>query len=171
MRTPSERLIFKTAYDRIGLLLLIALLLAGCERPKETPVKTDRVAFGANEHQKAFGDYTLHVNALTTDQLPPEVAKGYRIPRSTNRAMLNVVVTTKSEGADKPMTATVTANARNLAGQFKDLEIREILEKDAIYYIADLAVDDQETLIFDIDVLPVNEHDVLKLSYKHEFFH
>ena len=171
MRTPPTRLSFKATYNRFGLLLLITLLIAGCERPKETPVETDRVAFRANEHQKAFGDYTLHINALTTEQLPPEVAKKYRIPRSTSRAMLNVVVTTKSEGVDKPITATVIANARNLAGQFKDLEMREILEKDAIYYIADLAVDDQETLIFNIDVLPVNEHDVFKLSYKHEFFH
>ncbi len=171
MRTPSETLIFKAAYGLVGLLVLIASLLAGCERPKETPVGTDRVALEANEHLKTFGDYTLHVNALTTDQLPSEVAKEYRISRSTSRAMLNVVVTTKSDGADKPVTASVIANARNLAGQFKDLEMREILEKNAIYYIADIAVDDQETLIFDIDVIPVNETDVLKLSYKHEFFH
>jgi hypothetical protein len=171
MRISSESRIFRPACHRAGLLLVIAVVLAGCERPKEIPVETDRVVLGANEHLKTFGNYTLHVNALTTDQLPPEVAKEYRIQRSNSRAMLNVVVTAKSDGGDKPVTAAVVANARNLAGQFKDLEMREIVEKDAIYYIADLAVDNQETLTFIIDVLPANETEVLKLSYTHEFFH
>jgi hypothetical protein len=171
MQISSEPRIFDPAHAPAALVLLTVLVLGGCERPKEVPVDASRVALAANEHLKAFGDYTLHVNALTTDQLPPEVAKEYRIQRSTARAMLNVVVTTKSDNGDKPVTANVVANARNLAGQFKDLEMREIREKDAIYYIADLPVDNQETLIFNIDVLPVNETEVLRLSYRHEFFH
>lgn len=49
--------------------------------------------------------------------------------------------------------------------------MREITEKDATYYIADMAVDDKDTVTFDIDVVPVNETDPLKVTYRHEFFH
>jgi hypothetical protein len=147
------------------------LLLAGCERAKETPVDTDRVILAVNEHQKVFGNYTLHVNALTTDQLPQEVAKEYRIPRSNSRAMLNVVITRKADDGDEPVTGRVSANARNLAGQFKELDVREINEQDAIYYIADMAVDDKDTVTFDIDVVPVNESEPFKVTYRHKFFH
>ena len=158
---------------RVSVLILSAALvvLAGCERAKETPAETDRITLGANEHQKDFGDYTLHVNALTTDQLPQDVAKEYRIPRSNSRAMLNVVITKKAADGDEPVPGSVNANARNLAGQLKELEMREITEEKAIYYIADLSVDDKDTVTFDIDVVPVNESDPFKISYRHEFFH
>ncbi|MYF70586.1 MAG: DUF4426 domain-containing protein, partial [Proteobacteria bacterium] len=46
-----------------------------------------------------FGDYTLHFNALTTDQLPAEVAQRHGIVRSGNRAMLHVSILRKREGA------------------------------------------------------------------------
>ena len=39
------------------------------------------------EQSKAFGDYTVHFSAFTTDLLSSEVAKLYRIPRSRNRAL------------------------------------------------------------------------------------
>lgn len=153
-------------------MLPVAMLtLAGCERAKETPVDSDRIVLGTNEHQRDFGEYTLHINALTTDQLPQEVAKEYRIARSNSRAMLNVVITKKVAVGDEPVTGNVTANARNLAGQFKELNMREITEQDAIYYIADMAVDDKDTVTFDIDVVPMNESDPFKVTYRHEFFH
>ncbi len=153
------------------ILATAVFVLAGCERAKETPVDSDRIVLGANEHQKDFGNYTLHVNALTTDQLPQEVAKEYRIARSNSRAMLNVVITKKADGGGEPVTGKVAASARNLAGQFKELDMKEITEQDAIYYIADMAVDDNDTVTFDIDVVPVNESDPFKVTYRHEFFH
>ena len=163
----------RSVIKRVCVLIVSAalLVLAGCERAKETPVDSDRITLEANEHQRDFGSYTLHVNALTTDQLPQEVAKEYRIPRSNSRAMLNVVITKKADGGDEPVMGSVAASARNLAGQFQELNMREITEQDAIYYIADLAVDDKDTVTFDIGVVPVNESDPFKVTYRHEFFH
>ena len=48
--------------------------------------------WAAAEQSQTFGDYEIHYNALTTDQLSPEVAKAYGIVRSGSRAMLNVSV-------------------------------------------------------------------------------
>lgn len=115
MRTLTEPRVLLPARRCILVLILpaVLLVLAGCERAKETPVDSDRVALQANEHQNQFGDYTLHINALTTDQLPQEVAKEYRIARSNSRAMLNVVITKKAVVGDEPVTGRVTANAKN----------------------------------------------------------
>ncbi|MCZ6803942.1 MAG: DUF4426 domain-containing protein [Proteobacteria bacterium] len=151
--------------------LLMLIILTGCEQSGQPGVSSgDRVVLGLHEHAKVFGNYTIHVNALTTDQLPSDVARTYRIQRSKSRVMLNVVIMKNESGVDKPMTGTVTALTRNLASQIKNLEIREIIEQDAIYYIGTVSVANAETLIFDIDVTPANETTSFLLNYKQQFF-
>ena len=104
---------------------------------------------------KAFGDYVLHFNAISTDQLPPEVARAYNIVRSKNRAMLTVSIIKNVENSPGVSQAgTVNATAANLTGQLKNLTLREIREDAAIYYIGDVAVANSETLVFNIDVVP-----------------
>jgi hypothetical protein len=44
------------------------------------------------ENATRTGGYTIHHNALTTDNLPAQVATTYGIPRSKNRALLNLSV-------------------------------------------------------------------------------
>jgi len=145
--------------------------LAGCDAPQQAaPDTTTRVVFGPHENEKEFGNYTVHVNALTTDQLPADVARSYTITRSKNRAMLNVVVMKTTDGVKKPTTATVTTLTRNLANQVKDMKMREIIEQDAVYYIGDIPVDNEESLIFNIDVTPAGETMRLSMSYSKQFF-
>ena len=82
-----------------------------------------------NITHKAFGDYVLHFNAISTDQLPPEVARAYNIVRSKNRAMLTVSIIKSIDNApDVSQAGTVTATAANLTGQLKNLTLREIKE-------------------------------------------
>jgi len=120
---------------------------------------------------KAFGDYVLHFNALSTDQLPPEVARAYNIVRSKNRAMLTVSIIKNVENApDVSQAGTVSATAANLTGQIKNLTLREIREDDAIYYIGDVAVANSETLVFKIDAVPENQTDRLSVRFSRQFF-
>ena len=120
---------------------------------------------------KAFGDYVMHFNAISTDQLPPEVARAYNIVRSKNRAMLTVSIIKNVEGAPGASQAgTVNATAANLTGQIKNLTLREIREDDAIYYIGDVAVANSETLVFNIDAVPENQTDRLSVRFSRQFF-
>ena len=84
--------------------------------------------------------------------------------------MLNVVITKNIDGADKPVTGTVITVARNLASQIKDMEMREIIEQDAIYYIGVISVDNEENIIFDIEATPVNESEPFLMTYRQQFF-
>jgi len=122
------------------------------------------------ENAMDFGDYVVHYNALGTDFLSPDVAKHYGITRSKNRAMINVSVMKKAMGlAGQPVKATVTARATNLNGQTKSLEVREIDEQTAIYYIAEFPVVNQETLDFTVEVTPAGETPKT-VTFRQQFF-
>jgi len=88
------------------------------------------------ENITKFGDYVIHHTALPTDVLLPKVAKAYKIKRSKNRGMLNIVVQHNGKG----VAAKVTGTGTNLNSQLKHLQFREIKEGDVIYYISSFRV-------------------------------
>ena len=139
--------------------------IAACQQPPE------EAALPLTVTSQDFGDYVLHFNALTTDQLVAQVAQQHGIVRSSNRAMLNVTILKKDDvGATRPVTGQVSVSASNLTGQRKNISVREVREQDAIYYIGESAVADRETLIFTIDVTPIEEITPLSVRYMKQFF-
>ena len=123
------------------------------------------------EQSKSFGDYTVHYSAFTTDILTPEVAKSYRIPRSKNRALLNVSVLKKvMNTAGTPVPAKIEASATNLSAQLRDLKVRELSDGGAIYYIAETTVDNEETLKYSLKILPEGEKQGFSLEFQQQFF-
>ena len=59
----------------------------------------------------------------------------------------------------------------SLAGQIKDLTLREIVEGDgeAIYYVGDTAVANGETLIFDIQATPEGGTQSPRVKFQRHF--
>ncbi len=154
-------------------VLIAAMGLSSCERVDEGvgSISTERISLAVHENYKDFGGYLLHVNALGTNQLPPEVAQSAGIVRSDNRGMLNVVILKKLEASeDQPWAGAVKVAAANLAGQFRSIDMRKVTEQDAIYYIGEFAVSNQETLVFDIDVVPENETRRLAVRFTKQFY-
>lgn len=123
------------------------------------------------EQSRSFGDYTVHYSAFSTDILSPEVAKSYQISRSKNRALLNVSVLKKVMGTTgQPVKAEVKATATNLSAQLRELEVRELTEHGAIYYIAQTTVNDEETLRYELSVKPEGEEMPFNFSFQQQFF-
>jgi uncharacterized protein DUF4426 len=154
-------------------LFIPLILLSACEQQTgSSQSNVDRIVFDANVHDMDFGNYVIHVNAITTDQLPTEIARGYKISRSKNRAMINITVREKQANQQIPVTATVNVAAKNLSNQLKNVKIREIKDSDpiAIYYIGELAVSNEEIIVFDVDVTPTGTSEALLLSYRQQFF-
>jgi hypothetical protein len=119
-----------------------------------------------------WGNYVIHFNAFTTDQLAAEVASRYGIVRSKSRAMLNVTVLGKEpDGRTRAVRASVRVQTTNLAAQIKSLDLREIVEGDgeAIYYVGDTAVARDETLAFDIEVTPEGEAQSYRVKFTRQF--
>ncbi len=141
-------------------------LLGACGGPDaDTPVPR---AQDAGNSFVDIGEHIVHFNALSTDQLPPEVARQYNIVRSKNRAMLNVSVLEK--GSNKPVTANVVVKTVNLTGQLKNVTMRKIEEQEAIYYIGETPVANRETLIFDISITPEGVAKAADVRFKRQFF-
>jgi len=143
------------------------LLASGCDYSPQQQVAK---AQPSEESFRDFGAYEVHYNAVRTDALTAEIARHYGIERSTNRVMLNVTVLHKQDGAaKKPVEAEVKVAARNLNEQLKDLELRRVLEGDAIYYIGEVSISGTEILVFDITVTPAGTQAPLSVKFTREF--
>ena len=151
-------------------LLATALVtLAGCGGPESGG--QPRPAAPSEPTHGVFGDYEVHFNALRTDGLAPEVARAYGIERSANRVLLNVSLLRRDAGGrTTPVDGTVTATARNLNGQLKNLAMRRITEGTSVYFIGEVGISGTEILVFDIDVTPGDGSGIRSVQFKREFF-
>jgi hypothetical protein len=120
---------------------------------------------------ESFGDYTIHINAFNSDTLQPNMAKAYNIIRSKNRGLLTISVVKKSSSANgMPIKAKVDAKATNLTGQLKNIQIREINDGDAVYYISEFNVADKEILDFTVNVTPPDDNGPYTVTLRQQFF-
>lgn len=120
------------------------------------------------ENSKAVGDYMVHFNALSSESLPPSVAKAYGIKRSKNTGLLNISVLKKG-GSFQGVEADIEVHATNLTGQLRKLSLRKITEQQAIYYISEFSVAHRETLDFDIKVTTA-DNSTGNISLRQQFF-
>jgi Domain of unknown function (DUF4426) len=145
--------------NRIGMSWLLALALsmnAPCTRA---------------DNSKDFGDYVIHYNSFATDMLTPEVAREYHITRSQNIGMVNITVLKKVLGSPgQPVHARVEVTATNLNGQLRKIQMREVREGNAIYYIGEFGVANEETVKFDVQVRPQGNMDYLKVEFSQDFY-
>lgn len=122
------------------------------------------------EQAEQFGDYEIHYNTVSTDFLAPQIAKLYGITRSSNRAILTVTVLKKQLGvAALPVKAQVQASAVNLSNQIKPMSMREITEGDAIYYVGEFPISNNETLDFNL-IVSTDGGATHSLAFRQQFF-
>jgi hypothetical protein len=154
----------------------MALVTGACGQSSPNAAQGDSGdVMSATESFRVFGDYELHFNALTTDQLNEVMATEHGIVRSRNRILLNVSVLEAQEiGVPMAVPAAVRASARNLTGQLRNLPVREVRDGEAIYYIAEAPIANAETLIFTIEATPESETEseaeALTVSFQKQFF-
>lgn len=123
----------------------------------------------AAQQSQEFGDYEVHYNTLNTNMLSPEIASVYGIQRAGTQAMLNITVLQKENR--EPTEARITATATNLTGQRREIELRQINDQGAIYYIGQFRVHDEELLNFNVQIQP-EDHDgePFELRFRQQFF-
>lgn len=129
------------------------------------------VSTASAENSTRENGYTIHHNAITTDMLSPEIAREYGLIRSRNRAMLNIaVIKDIPDSTGQPVRAEVRALTTNILGQQRKLRLREIREGDAVYYIADFLVRNEEKLNFHIDVKPEEMATWIPATFSQQFY-
>ncbi len=123
------------------------------------------------QRSQDFGDYVVHFNALNTNLIPPAAAQQYGIQRSSTRALLNIAILSKVMNTPgTPVHAKVTATGRNLSGQLRDIEIKEVDDQGAIYYLGQLRVRNEETFDFTLNITPDGADQPLVVKFRQQFF-
>ena len=120
---------------------------------------------------QTFGDYTIYYSAFTSDTLQPAVAKSYGITRSKNLGLLSVSIVKKSlSPLGTPVKAQVKADVTNLTGQLKTVEIREVDDGSAVYYLSEIYVSHKEVLDFVLYVTPNEESSPFVVKFRQQFY-
>lgn len=116
------------------------------------------------------GEYTVHYNAMPSTTLSPDIATRYGITRSSNRALINVSVMKGARAAEAvAVPARIEAAATNLNGQRQGLNLREVRDRGAIYYLGEARIEERDTLDFDLVVTPEGAPPVT-VRYRQEFW-
>jgi hypothetical protein len=128
-------------------------------------------SFSAAERSEEFGEFQVHYNALTTGLIEPSVARAYGIIRSKHRALINIAVLRRVMGTPaKPVQAVVKVEAVNLSAQLRSIEMRELSDAGAIYYIGEFPISNNDNLTFNVEVTPDGSETAHAISFKQEFF-
>jgi hypothetical protein len=137
------------------ILLLLTLLATAAWAENSTPIP----------------GYTVHHNAIPSASLDPAIAKQYGIQRSKYRGMLNVSIIKEVPGTTGTSSeGEVLAKATNIRGQSINIPMRKIEEGNAIYYIGEFRIADQETLNFELQVQPRGERRSYTAKLSQQFF-
>ena len=118
------------------------------------------------ENMKKLGSMNIHYMAIGSTFFTPEIAKAYGITRSRYNGLINISVLDNSQKGNPAKTVSLTGQAKNNLGQFKDLDFKEVKEGDAIYYLAQVNYSNEETIHFDIMINDGKDKQQLKFSQK-----
>ncbi|WP_269618845.1 DUF4426 domain-containing protein [Zhongshania sp. BJYM1] len=123
--------------------LLLSTLFSISSYAQETPPVTPT--------SSNFGKDTVHYNVLNTTFLSPEVAKSYGIVRGENKFIVNVSVRRQLDTSNIAVRAKVEGTSSDLIHR-NPLDFKEIIEQDAIYYIAEFELSNDERQDFRLSV-------------------
>jgi hypothetical protein len=155
--------VFTCSLLATGVLLLAASLSA-------TPPAKPSLTLSSGQNSVQSGEFTVHYNAMPSTKLTPEIATRYGVTRSANRALLNVSVMKGPRAAEAvAVPASIEAAATNPNGQRQALNLREVRDRDAIYYLGEARIDGRDTLDFELTVTPEGGTPI-NARYRQEFW-
>lgn len=131
------------------------------------PAMADR-----GEQKKIFGEYEVHYMGLTSSFLTEEVAEAYGIPRSRSLGYLSISLLENFEqgGMAEARSATITGTIKNLIGQSRELEFKEVRETAAIYYISTFRFDEDDVYRVNLKVTPEGHSVPLDVNFTQRFY-
>ncbi len=112
--------------------------------------------------------YHIHYNAFNTMMVTREVASHYGFTRARNRALVNISVL--DANTQEALPTQIHGTHKNLIGQVYPLTFQQIVEQNAIYYIAELRFSEAELWRFDIKIQPDPFANPIPLRFSQTFY-
>ncbi|WP_419812517.1 DUF4426 domain-containing protein [Bacterioplanoides sp.] len=130
------------------------------------------LAVNRGEQKQVFGDYEVHYIGLNSTFLTPDVAEAYGITRSGSLGYLSISILKNDKDAALPtaVAGKVTGQLRNLIGQSKELEFKEIKETNAVYYISTFRFDDGDMYNIRLQATPEGQKRSYDVKFSQRFY-
>lgn len=95
-------------------------------------------------------DIELHYSAFNSTFIAPKIANELQLKRNPYVALISISALDLYSVGKKPTQVKLDGTAKNLIGNTKKLKFREIIQGEAIYYLAELPISENETFSFEI---------------------
>ena len=118
------------------------------------------------EQMQKLGDWDVHYIAFPSTFLTSDVASTYDIERSKYLGIINISVL--DSDTKKALAVNIKVTARNLLGNVRELDVREIREQNAIYYIAEVPHRNEET--YRIKATLSSGNQTQELKFQQQFY-
>ena len=115
------------------------------------------------DDHKNFDNYSVHYALFNSTFVQPDIAAIHKLKRSKYENLINISVYKKGEPGTIP--AKIEGTSRNLIQQLKVLDIIEIKEENAIYYLAPVRISGKELMHFEFNVTPQNSNKTLDVKF------
>lgn len=121
------------------------------------------VSFNAlAEQKKQLGDWDVHYIAFPSPILTPEVALQYKLQRSKYNGIVNISVLDKT--TQQALKVAISGSAKDLQSRTRTLEFTEVVEGDAVYYLAQLPFHHEQRYSFTLSISSGNQTQQLKFD-------
>lgn len=132
----------------IGLLLLSQLLLS--------------ISSASAQQAMRLGPWEVHYNAFNSTLLRAEMAQQYKLERSSTLATLNITVLAADLPGKPAQQVSVSGYSMNPLSQQQRLDFNQVIEGEAVYYLAQVRFTNLETLRFFITIDDGKQQQTLK---------
>ena len=117
-------------------------------------------------HVSKEGPFSLRASTVSSETLPASTAKAHGIERDPRRGVLNVVILRKVGSGEKTLHGDVHAVARDLSGQKRDVDMREVQANGDVSYMGTYDFVRGEVIDFLIDAKPQGSERKLDLTFR-----
>ncbi|MBH0070601.1 DUF4426 domain-containing protein [Pseudoalteromonas sp. NZS127] len=133
------------------------------------------LAFTFNAHSeqvsgaqyKELGQWQVHYIAFPSTFVQPKIAQAYRLERSGYKGIVNISILANDTN-NTAQKAVLKGTAKNLLGNKQTLNFKEVIEGDAIYYLAQVNYTNEEVLRFEIEIQQDSQFQ--KLQFQQKFY-
>ena len=114
------------------------------------------------EQKQQLGSWDVHYIAFPAPILTPEIAQQYKLQRSKYNGIINIsVLDSTTKQAEK---VAISGVAKDLQGRQRQLEFTEVVEGDAVYYLAQLPFRHEQRFDFTLTISRGNQSQQLKFN-------
>ena len=120
---------------------------------------------GADQFETWYG-YEIHYATFSSLIIPSQVAEAHGIVRSKNRIVTNLSI--RRDGGS--VRADVSGTSTNLLAQVASMNFTEVVERDAVYYLANQVINERDTIRFSINVKPEQINKTYNLEFIRQYY-